>query len=64
MHFRESLQRRQKQHTLDKFLVRKAKKTIAGGEESTASKRQKREKNPKGKLPSLVMEGNSSNKGI
>ena len=40
MHFRNILQRRQKQPTLDKFLVKRARKATAEEEESTASKRQ------------------------
>ena len=52
-HFRDILQRKQKQHTLDTLFVKKSKKTIAEGEESTVSKRQKREKLQKENYPVL-----------
>ena len=42
-HFKNILHRRQKQLTLDKFIVKKARKATAEEEESTASKRQRRE---------------------
>ena len=41
MHIIKILQYRQKQLTLDKFLVKKARITIAEKEESTTSKRQR-----------------------
>ena len=50
MHFRKILQRRQKQLTLDKFLVKKAREATTEEEESTASKRQKGGKTPKRKI--------------
>ena len=53
MHFRKILQHRQKQPTLDKFLVRKARKATAEEEESTASKRHRRETTQKAELPSF-----------
>ena len=49
MHFRKILQCRQ-QLTLNKFLVKKARKATAEEEESAGSKRQRREKTPKGEL--------------
>ena len=42
MHFMKILLRRQKQLTLDEFLVKKARKATAEEEESTESKRQRR----------------------
>ena len=45
---------------IDKLLVRKARKTTAEEEESTASKRQRKEKKPNEELPSLFMEGDST----
>ena len=62
-HFSKTLQHRQKQLTLDKFLVKKARKTTTEEEESRASKRQRREKTLKGELPCLFMEGDSHIKG-
>ena len=59
---RQIFLRRQKQLTLDMFSVKKAWKATAEEEESTASKRQIREKTPKGELPSLFMDGNSPSK--
>ena len=47
MQCKEIWQRRQKQLTLDKFLVNKARKAKAEEEVSTASKRQRREITPK-----------------
>ena len=47
MHFMKKFQCLQKQLTLDKFLVKKAWKATAEEEESTASKRQRMEKNAK-----------------
>ena len=44
MHFRKISQCRLKQLTLNKLLVKKARKATAEEEESTASKRQRREK--------------------
>ena len=49
MHFRNIWQHRQRQLTLNKFLVKKARKETAEEEESTASGRQRREKRQKGK---------------
>ena len=50
MHFRKILQRNEKQLTLDKFLVRKARKSTAEEEESTLSKRQRRDQQSVGTL--------------
>ena len=46
MHFRKTLQRIQEHLTLDTILAKKARKATAGEEESTASKKQRREKTP------------------
>ena len=51
MHFRKSLQRRQKQLTLDKVLAKKAWKATAEEEESTARKGKRREKRQKDNHP-------------
>ena len=59
MHCRKILQCGQRQLTLGKFLVKKAWKATAGEEESTASKRQRREKMPMEELLSIFMEGDS-----
>ena len=64
MHFRKILQCRQKQLTLDKFLVKKARKATAEEEESTASKRQRMGKTPKGQYPVLLWRANTPQKGI
>ena len=57
MHLRKILQRRHRQLTLSKFLVKKARKANAEEEESTASMRQRREETQKLELPSLLMQG-------
>ena len=59
MHFRKILKRRRRQLTVDKLLAKKARKAIAAEEQSTASRRQRREITPKGELPSLFMEVDS-----
>ena len=64
MHFRKILQCRQKQLTLDKFLVKKNRKAAAEEEESTASKKQRMETTPKGELPSLFVEGTSLKRNV
>ena len=53
-HFRKILQRRQKQLTLDRFLVKEKRKATAE-KDSTELKRQRREKTPEGQLPSHFM---------
>ena len=60
MHFRNILKRRQKLLTLDKFLVKNARKAIAEEEESTVNLRHRRETTPKGKLPSHFMYGGAT----
>ena len=60
-HFRKILQRRQKQLTLDRFLVKEKRKATAE-KDSTELKRQRREKTPEGQLPSHFMEGDSPSK--
>ena len=56
MLIRKIVQRKQKQLTLDTFMAKKARKATAEEEESTASKRQRMEKTPKGELPSIFHE--------
>ena len=62
IHFRKFLKCRQTQLTLDMFLVKKARKATAEEEESTASKRQRMGKMPKGELASLFMGGDTISK--
>ena len=62
MHYTKILQIRQKQLTLDKFLVKKAWTATAEEEESKGSTRHGREKMSKGELPSLSIEGDSPSK--
>ena len=64
MHIRKVLQHGQKQLTLDKFLANKARKATAEEEESTASKRQRREITPKRESLSFLMESDSPKKGM
>ena len=64
MHYGKILQRRQKQLTLGKFLIKKARKATADEEKSTARKRHRNEITPKGKLPSLFMVGTPLRNGI
>ena len=60
-HFRKILQRRQKQLTLDRFLV-KEKRQATAEPDSPQAKRQRREKTPEDQLPSVLMEGDSPSK--
>ena len=64
MHFRKSLQHRHNQLTLGMFLVKRVGKATAEDVESTAGKRQRREKSPRGELPCIIMEGDSHKKSI
>ena len=57
MHFRMILQRRQQQFTLNKFLVKEARKATAEEEESAGSKRQRREKRQEESCPVFLWRG-------
>ena len=58
-HFRKVLKHRQKQVSLDKFLVKRKKSPVA---ESPKRKRLEREITPEAELPEIFMEGDLSSK--
>ena len=60
-HFRKIVQKRQKQLTMDRFLLKEKRKATAQPD-SPPRKRERREKTPEGALPSVIMEGDSPSK--
>ncbi len=60
-HFRKIVQKRQKQLTMDRFLLKEKRKATAQPD-SPPRKRERREKTPEGVLPSVIMEGDSPSK--
>ncbi|KAF2358657.1 hypothetical protein FHG87_010586 [Trinorchestia longiramus] len=61
VHFRKIVQKRQKQLTMDRFLLKEKRKATAQPD-SPPRKRERREKTPEGALPSVIMEGDSPSK--
>ena len=64
MNFRKMLQPRQRRLTLDMFLAKNGRKATAEEEESTGSKSHRREKTPKGEIPSFLLRGTPPRKGM